>query len=1333
MSGEILTDPPGKMKKYLGSLQITRLVALVLGLLALRANAQPTIFNCTEAANPGDVIAIQGDSFGNSPQVWMLHVTGTETSLAPQEQLTILSGTGSLNATGSNSFVSALIPSGETPGLYVIWVSADGGSTFSPGVYVNQAMPWNADDLCGSAVDPNRPFHLYGRNLQFPGYGTPSVNFVSTSGTLVATVASGTDPYVLSVTSPAGVHGGVSYTLMVNKGFGGAYGNDTGPVLSGTITGGNDPFGLGVPWGADFASYPGKVYNVAAPTGNGPTDTGNIQKAINAVSGSGGGIVALQAGTYQLSTGTAGGGNCFLIMKTNVVIKGAGMDQTVLLMTGTSTSDPIGYHFGLYDGGLTLIDCGLADLTLHNTPTGGSSNLSFPHAAHSRFFAVNTDFIGDVSNNIVFSGTQVVMKNCTIVGGTGASVVSGSTTVIDTGAPLIFYGATYAVVENSLFEYYAGRISPAVDGASNVLVLSNTFSRIAYPTSLGETGALDTQQSQDTVVLSNVLQRDPVLSGTLFEFENNDGETILNQTGHNFNSCQGNVTSATPTTLTDTTENWTNNYANAVAIDGQMYYVTIIKGPGTGQIREVTGNTTTTLTIDSPWQVIPGVGSVYAVHHLESLRHLIKDNTLNSETQGIVYYSISMKDTVIVNNTLYNNGGIYLRSDYRPGSIFSVQLDTLVAGNSVTVTSTSPYNWTDSYAYVLDWLVNTGTGQAPGTNAFCPEFRDNTVTAPVPNKMSGLSGEGYILAPIVNGGYPIKDGTTVAAVGAIFQGNTAVSCSNAFHLCTGDYYTTIWGNGLVSSGSALWDQAGTGTGHASIETIYGNPVTPPSITSTLSATGTSGYPFTYQITAANTPTRFAATELPQLPPGLGLNPYTGVISGIPTASGTFAITISAINAGGTNSNTLSLTILAPPPSITSGLTLTGTYGEPLSYQITASNSPVSFNATGLPPGMSLDPSSGLISGTPGESGTFAVGLSAVGLSGTSQVVPLVLNVDVIFGGVKGTYKGVVAVGGSDQGLYTLTLNGKGGFTGKLTLAGRQYSFKNVFTIDGLLSYTVKVGATLLQMSLGIEPGQAAVSGTIVATTAGVSTQYNVGGSLLGVYKPAGLPSGIAGRYTVVLPAVSGSDPKLPQGPGYGTMTVSSRGAIRVTGKLGDGTAFSAGSQLDADGKTWMLFEPLYGGRTPGWIDGMMTFENIAGSDCDGTIGWSKPPRATARYYPGGFAVAVQMVAAKYVSPPLATGTASISIGGGDLPQGAVSDALMISTMPNKVVVSGSNSGNVSVALVPGTGMFRGGFFYPAMAGTRKIPFAGVIFQKPGPAAFGQFLGTDQSGSLEITR
>src|SRR5262249_44173803 len=37
-----------------------------------------------------------------------------------------------------------------------------------------------------------------------------------------------------------------------------------------------------------------------------------------------------------------------------------------------------------------------------------------------------------------------------------------------------------------------------------------------------------------------------------------------------------------------------------------------------------------------------------------------------------------------------------------------------------------------------------------------------------------------------------------------------------------------------------------------------------------------------------------------------------------------------------------------PPSITSALTATGTVGSAFSYQITATNSPSSYNATGLP-------------------------------------------------------------------------------------------------------------------------------------------------------------------------------------------------------------------------------------------------------------------------------------------------------------------------------------------------------------------------------------------------
>ena len=70
--------------------------------------------------------------------------------------------------------------------------------------------------------------------------------------------------------------------------------------------------------------------------------------------------------------------------------------------------------------------------------------------------------------------------------------------------------------------------------------------------------------------------------------------------------------------------------------------------------------------------------------------------------------------------------------------------------------------------------------------------------------------------------------------------------------------------------------------------------------------------------------------------------------------------------------------------ITSGTTASGTVGVAFSYQITATNSPTSYGATGLPAGLSVNTSSGLISGTPSGAGTSTVTLSATNGSGTGH-------------------------------------------------------------------------------------------------------------------------------------------------------------------------------------------------------------------------------------------------------------------------------------------------------------------------------------------------------------
>jgi glucuronoarabinoxylan endo-1,4-beta-xylanase len=76
------------------------------------------------------------------------------------------------------------------------------------------------------------------------------------------------------------------------------------------------------------------------------------------------------------------------------------------------------------------------------------------------------------------------------------------------------------------------------------------------------------------------------------------------------------------------------------------------------------------------------------------------------------------------------------------------------------------------------------------------------------------------------------------------------------------------------------------------------------------------------------------------------------------------------------------TAIAAPPVITSDLTASGTAESPFAYQITATNAPTSYGATGLPDGLVVDPATGTITGTPTAAGPATVTLSATNDAGT---------------------------------------------------------------------------------------------------------------------------------------------------------------------------------------------------------------------------------------------------------------------------------------------------------------------------------------------------------------
>ena len=514
-----------------------------------------------------------------------------------------------------------------------------------------------------------------------------------------------------------------------------------------------------------------------------------------------------------------------------------------------------------------------------------------------------------------------------------------------------------------------------------------------------------------------------------------------------------------------------------------------------------------------------------------------------------------------------------------------------------------------------------------------------------------------------------------------------------------------------------------GTGTATVILAVVVPP-PPVITSATSVTGTDGVQFQYQIDATNYPTSYSAIGLPS---GLIYNQSLGSISGIPTQSGTFNATITASNAGGPGTSPLQVVVLPPLPVITSPGIVTGSNGTPFSYQILATNGASVYGATGLPSGLTVNAASGLISGTPAGAGLVAATVSAANSSGTTYK-SLDVELSVNPAQTAGSYDGLAAVDGTDKGMLTLTLSAKGGFTGKLSVAGETYPVSGTATAYGFLrSYTEEDGSTVV-LSMQANPFVPSVSGTVNVTTNGSPVNYAVIMSLRGVFKAGALPDSLVGRYTVVLPGISGTDARTPHAPGYGTLTVSSKGAISLKGKLGDGTPLTVATQLHADKATWTLFKTLYAGKRPGTVAGEITFESRTDSDADGSIEWLKPLQLKPGYYPGGFEENVNLYAAAYTAPPLSAASGTITIEGGNLTTAeTISNPLAI-IPPSKITATGTN--DVTVSVTASTGAFSGSFKFPVT--DKKTSFGGVMYEKPLPAGgFGLYLGTDQAGPVYI--